>query len=316
MPNSSLLDRVFSLSPHVEMIGRRVYWKHVSLLRKLSGKARKKKNGENTRLDFSKIEEFLKYQGVGEGDLLLVHSAAGPLTSPEFGPSDILNRLIALVGNSGTLAMPAMPRFRNSVGAKNYLTAGCAEEVYIYDVNSTHISTGVLPQLLLKTPGSVRSRHPINSMVALGPLAKELMKNNLVGESSLPCGTESSWKKCVDNGAYILGIGTDLTHSLTMIHVAEDSWADTWPVRNWYLKKNYIVRDGDKSEEYSLRERKTKWGALHFAERTLCRDLIESGMLRSTIIDGVIVEIIESRKLIGFLRDRNGGGYPYYWLTL
>ena len=48
----------------------------------------------------------------------------------------------------------------------------------------------------------------------------------------------------------------------------------------------------------------------------MCKDLIGEGLLKSTVIDGVLVEVISARELIEFLNSRNYSGYPYFWLGL
>ena len=223
--------------------------------------------------------------------------------------------LLDLVGKTGTLAMPAAPKFRNSVNNVDYLNGIVSSNtVYEYDVRKTPIKTGFLPAMLNRRKGAIRSLHPINSMVALGPHAEKIMDGNLNGESPLACGINSSWNKCVKEDAVIIGLGTDLTHSLTMIHVAEDVLDGKWPVKNWYLEKKYLIKDGNFQKIRTLRERAPKWGALHFAERTLCRDLIKSGLLKCNVIDGVTVEVIKSRELIKFLNNKNFTGYPYFWV--
>ena len=151
-------------------------------------------------------------------------------------------------------------------------------------------------------------------MVAEGPLASQIMKDNLKGNSPLPCGVNSSWNNCVEHNGIIIGLGTDLTHSLTMIHVAEDVLDENWPVQNWYREKHFKIVDGEIEINKTLRERKPHWGALHYGERTLCKDLISLGIMKSTIIDGVIVEILNSKELISFLNSKNKKGYPYFWV--
>lgn len=315
MPNVSILQKVFALSPHVEMIGRLMYWRNVKKLSEKAKRSRKANPAERQAVDFSKIEQHLKQNGVQQGCLLLVHSAFGPLKGAGIKPNGILDILLALVGREGTLAMPAIASYPNDPPPQEYLSFDVADEVFVYDVEHSPISTGVLPKLLAKREGAVRSRHPINSMVAAGPLAKHLMTDNLAGDSPLACGVNSSWKKCVDANAWIIGLGTDLTHSLTMIHVAEDVMDQSWPVQPWYREKKYLVKDGDYSKEFLLRERKPKWGALHFGERTLCKDLINEGLLKTTTIDGVIVEILKATDLIDFLNSKNQKGYPYFWVN-
>ena len=96
--------------------------------------------------------------------------------------------------------------------------------------------------------------------------------------------------------------------------VAEDVKGQSWPVKNWYREKEYLIKDGDFIEKKTLRERVPTWGALHFGERTLCKDLINSGLMKSTVIDGVVVEVLKARELIEFLNSKNTKAYPYFWL--
>ncbi|QFT08594.1 AAC(3) family N-acetyltransferase [Vibrio sp. THAF190c] len=315
MANDSLVRKIFSFSPYVELIGRYLYWKNVDILESRAKKSSKQAVSDNP-VDFDKIISCLKDNGVGEGDLLLVHSAYSPLKNSGLSPREVNNELCSLIGDSGTIAMPAMPKFKNEETKIDYLSSIVPDETYEYDVRRTPIKTGLLPAYLHRNKKSVRSRHPINTMVAMGPLAHYLMEDNLSGDSPLPCGYSSSWSKCVENDAIIISIGTDLTHSLTAIHVVEDRMDTDWPIRNWYRTKKFVVTDGEFTKEVTLRERRPKWGALHFAERTLCKDLLNEGLLSSTKIDGVLVEVIRAKALIQFLESRNRTGYPYYGVKL
>lgn len=295
------------------MFIRRIYWKNVG---KLSKKVKKTNKYEinTTQIEYSKVAKYLQKCGVKNGSLLLLHSSYAPFKGRGKSPNEIIDFLFELIGPEGTLAMPAMPKYKNSIGTNDYLKAPDIDAVYHYDVKKSRIKTGVLPLMLHKRKSSLRSRHPINTMVAEGPLAAQLFQNNLLGNSPLACGEHSSWNKCVNNEAYIVGFGTDLTHSLTLIHVAEDLMDDNWPIDNWYVKKTFRITDDDFDVTKVLRERAPKWGALHFAERTLCRDLINSGILKSMIVEGVLVEVIKSKDLIDFLNNNNKSGYPYFWV--
>lgn len=318
MANDNILRKLFSLSPHIEMLGRRVYWFNIQFTKKW------KKNKNVTPLkkeeidtfNFSNISKFIRFKGVSIGDLLVVHSAFGSIKRCGLPPSKIIDELLDIVGEEGTLAMPAMPKFKNTPDTTNYLKTDISDKIFEYNVQKSKIKTGLLPTYLHRRKGAIRSRHPINTMVAFGPLAEKLMETNLVDDFSLACGTNSSWKKCVDHNAYIVGIGVDLTHSLTMIHVAEDMNNKKWPIKNWYRKKKFRVIDNNYDKTFTLQERNPKWGALHFAERTLFKDLISNNILTSTIVNGVTVEIINSKKLIYFLNSKNSKGYPYFWTFL
>lgn len=318
MANSGLVKKIFALSPHIEMIGRRLYWKNVQRLAGKVKKNSKKKpaleSGQVKPFNLDNLKVHLQDNGVGEGAVLLVHSAFSELKGRVSGPEEVVDLLLDVVGPSGTLAMPAMPMFTNSRPVEEYLSSEVDNNIYVYNVQKSRIKTGVLPAALNRREGSIRSRHPINTMVANGALASRLMEDNLSGDSPLACGINSSWHRCVEEGAIIVGLGTDLTHSLTMIHVAEDANEARWPVKDWYVEKHFLIKDGAFEEARVLRERAPRWGALHFAERTLCRDLMTAGILKSQMIDGVLVELLSARSLLEFLESKNKNGYPYFWI--
>jgi aminoglycoside 3-N-acetyltransferase len=315
MANDSLKNKVMAISPHIEMLIRHIYWFNIKWLRQHVVKSPPKPVPANVNYDH--IRRFLNSSGVTKGSLIVVHSAYGPLKGRGKNPNEILDFFFDLIGETGTLAMPAMPKFSNSGPVEDHLTSkDSLTKVYEYDVDKSGITTGVLPLMLNKQASSVRSRFPINTMVASGPLADELFRDEYNQIDPLACGIGSSWAKCMENDALIIGFGTDLTHSLTSIHVAEDFYEEDWPVKDWYNNKTFKITNGGLSETKVIRERAVKWGALHYAERTLCKDLIKAGILKSVNLDGVLIEILSAAKLNNFLKlqQKKKSGYPYYWL--
>ncbi len=309
------------MSPMIEVLFRRIYWRNIGWYLRIRRKLGKKKKvvgeerTERQSVSWRKIRNAIASCGIEKDDILLVHSAYQSIKGTQLAPVQIVDELLDILGGSGTLAMPAMPIFRNDVPLKDYLTADISDRTYLYKVDKTPIKTGALPIALSKKPGAVRSPHPINTMIAVGSQAHFLMEGNLDGDSPLPCGKNSSWKRCADKNALIVGLGVDLTHSLTMIHVAEDLKDETWPILNWYRDKHFQIEFDGRVEIKTLRERQPKWGALHFAERTLCKDLINSGLMKSHRIDGVVVEMIRSGDLLSFLESINLNGYPYFGVS-
>lgn len=313
MANSSLKNRIMGISPYIELFIRYIYWKNIKLFSK-SNKSKKTHKDLNF-VDFAKIINHLKDIGITAGDLLLVHSSFGDLKCTQKKPFEIIQELRALVGENGTIAMPAIRKYEGAPDTINYLKADLSETVYTYDVLNSKVITGVLPATMVQMPEAAISRFPINTLVAIGPLAKPMMENNLVGELPTACGRDSSWKFCVDNNAYVIGLGIDLAGCLTMIHVAEDLLDDKWPVKNWYRKRIFKIIDKDFETIKTVKERRPKWGTMHWAGRTLCKDLINNKIILSKNIDGVLVEVLKSKDLIDFLNSKNRKGYPYYCVS-
>jgi aminoglycoside 3-N-acetyltransferase len=228
--------------------------------------------------------------------------------------SKVIDGLLDILGEEGTLAVPTFPLYideRRKI-SKDTIRCGAPGVIHTYNPSTTIAWTGVIPNKFLTYPGVVRSRFPVNTLAAKGPLAAEMMKHNLEGHEPLPCGNNSSWKFCSDNHAKILCLGVPAHHSLTMIHVAEDILDDRWPVKDWYYRRRYIIKDGDRCCEVEIRERHPRW-AQYISEYTLRKDLIKAGLLKVKNVQGICMEFIgDSDALVKFLLSRNSNGYPFY----
>jgi aminoglycoside 3-N-acetyltransferase len=311
MANNSIKNKILAISPYIEVLVRNIYWKNINFFKRIKIKSGTKKV-DIKKVSFENICNVLVEFGVKPDSLIVIHSAFASLKPTGLKPIEIIDKIIELIGINGTLAMPAMPKFINDLDGDDYINKNVDDLVFDYNVNTTPIKTGVLPTVLFSKEGSIRSDYPINTMVAYGKLAEQMMAKNFTELNPLPCGKGSTWDFCYQNNAIIVGLGVDLTHSLTMIHVAEDLLDSNWPIANWYRKKRFKITKDDVVKVVNLRERKPKWGTLHFAERTLCKDLIKNGIMKSTIVDGVLIEVIKSNELINYLNSKNKNGYPYF----
>lgn len=314
MANTSILNRVMGVSPHIEMAVRRLY-RNPMLNSFLKPKKKKKSPLDNSNFDFSSILNYLKSIGVKEGDILIVHCAYRPLKLSGLNPEQIIDELLTLVGPTGTLAMPVIRKYPESPPESEALVADISNITFTYDVQKSKVWTGIIPKMLMNKEEAVTSQFPLNTLTAIGKHAKEMMANNLKGDLPAPNGLNSSWKYCTNHNAWVVGLGTDLTHSLTMIHTAEDMKKENWPIKNWYREKKFKIIDNDFQTEKIVLERKPKWGMLHFGERTLSKDLIKNKVMKSQTVDGVLIESLRSKPLYDFLNSKNKKGYPYFWVN-
>lgn len=295
-------------SPYIELLIRYLYWNNIDFFLRFA----KKKRINTEYVNFSKISDYLKDVGISSGDLILVHSSYGNLKRVQKSPIEIIEELKEIVGENGSIAMPAIREYEEEPNLRNYLKTDLSETVSTFNVYNTKVITGALPATMVKMREATVSRFPLNTMVAIGKLAKPMMENNLKGELPTACGANSSWKFCLDNNAYLVGLGTDLSGCLTMIHVAEDILDENWAIKNWYRKRIFKIIDKDFSVLKIVRERQPKWGALHWAGRTLCKDLADKKILFTKNIEGVLVEVMKAKDLIDFLNSKNQKGYPYF----
>jgi aminoglycoside 3-N-acetyltransferase len=305
-----IFDKFISVSPYFELAIRWIYWNLLSnfLSEKKIGK---RKNEKVKNISFDDVINFIKNNGVQSTDILLVHSSFKELKGTRKSPIEIIDDLKKVVQN-GTLVMPAIRKFDNDPPINKYLKHDYSGEITTFELNKTPIITGILPTTMISVPESKISLHPLNNLVAIGVHADEMMKNNIHGEKPTPCGLNSSWKYCLDHDAYIIGLGVELASCLTMIHTIEDCMDEQWPIKNWYREREFRIINGNHTEFKIIRERRPIWGSLHWAGRTLAKDLIKNNIVQSVNINGVVVEIISSKKLEQFLLSKNRNGYPYY----
>lgn len=319
----NMIRKILGLSPYLEVMVRKIYWTssilHVILnnLQRLRRKPAKKIAEIN--LDVANFEDILaklRHFGVPPDCILVIHSSMAELGKTKLTATAIIDRLIEFNGAKGTLAMPAFPRYAEEPAGIKRITTDMSKNVITYDVKRTMPWTGALPLKLMLRKASIRSSHPLNSMVAYGSEAEAMMKNNLAGDHPLPCGEHSSWNYCLQKGAKIIFLGVDVAHSMTMIHVAEDCYLDTWPISCWYRDRIFRVVDNEGEREISVRERKPKW-AIHYAERTLARDLLRYGIQKYSKVSGIDVSVIDAQELLKFLNERKATGYPYFmWKSI
>lgn len=313
-------EKILKTSPAIEVLIRYAYWTS-PFLREFLEKRKKilYKNSKNKEkqgfINFDKILEKLSMEGINSGEIIILHSAYSSLSDTGLSPLEICKKILTLLGPTGTLAAPAIPKFHNSPIGIDILSNSICEQLTTYDVINTPPWTGAIPAALMKIPGARRSRHPLNTMVAVGSEAENMMHHNIDGDLPLACGPQSSWKYCLDKNAKLVFIGADVAHSITMIHVAEDCYSSEWPIKNWYRDRRFLVIDNDFKKEIKVKERHPKW-AINYAERTLAQDLLKHKIVKEFIIENVNISICESQNLINFLSDRRKTGYPYFYTSL
>lgn len=308
-----MIDRALAHFPSLEVAVRLAYWR-IEPLHMLGNAIRgMAERRPVSQVDFSlKLEEVLSALrgfGIAEGDVLIVHSAFSALRPTGLSPVEVVRTLKSFVGDAGTLAMPSMPQIEHEPQGLAKFDDAAYEQIFEFDLRSDRIITGALPRALLTAPAAVRSRHPGNNMVALGPSAAAIMEGNLEGSAPSPCGPHSSWAHCYRLGAKIVALGVDLVHSLTMIHVAEEAFPG-WPVPGWFRERRYRVRDENFDQVVTVRERRHEWSQ-HYAERAFSRDLYVAGVAKSARIGGLDIHFCAAADLVDFLRGHPRVAYPY-----
>jgi aminoglycoside 3-N-acetyltransferase len=307
---SSIYNGIVKLSPTSEVLMRMLYWKNVEKFNKFS--PNKSNRIERTEpVTFDEVLQFLSNCGIGKGSLIVLHSSFDNIKPIDVGREELINRLLEFIGEEGTLAAPVIRRYKEceNLNLVDLLNDKESEIKCVYDVQRSKIISGVLAFTLMHHEGSVTSRHPLNPLTAVGPLAASMMEHNLEGEAPSPHGPNSCWKFCADHDAYIVHLGVNFGHHLTMQHVVTEC-NPSWDVKDFYLQRRFVIKDGDYTEEKTVSQRRQRW-TMYIPEINNRNDLVRDGVAKVTNIKGFPLSVIRAKDLIQYYQNHRNGIYPY-----
>jgi aminoglycoside 3-N-acetyltransferase len=227
------------------------------------------------------ITTGLRKLGVRSDDVLIAHSSLRSFGWVEGGEDAVIEGLLAAVGPSGTLCMPAL----------SYGDYGPRRPPPLFDPDNTPSIVGRIPARFWQRSDVTRSLHPTHSVSALGPQAGELL--SMHHRSETPCGWKNSpWGRIAAAGGRVAMLGVGL-HYCTMLHGAEEEAEPgarcTSPVRC------RIVMGGAEHIAW-LRLHRPYRGAL--SNRARLESLLEAeGLLRRCQVGNCSLLLIEARGL-------------------
>jgi aminoglycoside 3-N-acetyltransferase len=176
---------------------------------------------QSTPVRRSRLTRDLRELGVREGGVLLVHTSMRSLGWVVGGAETVVRALMDAVGPHGTVAAVASwsdiplrmdewsPEWRRA-----YL-----DEMPGFDPDHSEANPlyGRVPERIRSWPGSRKSAHPDQRVVAIGEKARWLTSPHELDDSF---GARTPFARLVDCGGQVLMLGAPL-RSLTLLHHAE-----------------------------------------------------------------------------------------------
>lgn len=155
----------------------------------------------------SRIIADLSALGIGPSDTLMVHSSLSSFGMVQGGPRTVVNALLEVLGDEGTLLMPALSFIAVS------------PETPVFDPEGTPSCVGEIPECFRKLGRTLRSIHPTHSVCGVGPRAKKMLANHMIDTS--PVGEYSPFRLLPLVGGKILMLGCGLRPNTSMHGVEE-----------------------------------------------------------------------------------------------
>ena len=155
-------------------------------------------------LTFNDLVANFQVLGLQSGDTLLVHSSYKSFGGVEGGPQTVIDALLSVLGDEGTLIMPTF-NFDFCKGQP-------------WDVRTTPSHMGAITNMVRENPEARRVFHPIYSFAVLGKHADFLTRERY--KSSY--GANSLFAKLRQLDGKIMVIGLIYNDSMTFFHHIEE----------------------------------------------------------------------------------------------
>lgn len=310
-----------------ERLGRLAYWS-VPPLRAWVRRRRLSARPTPQVADRQEFKQFLREVGVTRGALVMAHTSTAGLTltertgqeqrssNPALVAKRLVDDLLELLGETGTLVMPTHARYQTE---DEYGLHADPQRVVKYDPAKTPCGVGLANELFWRRRDVQRSLHPYNMLAARGPMASELLHDNLNQFKPLPHGIHSGYYRFCQKGGLVVGIGVPLGTYMTLIHVAEEVRDRDWPIADFFEERSYVVRVNGRDETHVVRQTRLKYPMFCLCMRKVRRDLLSEGILHEAAVGSVRVDWADSRDALEYFLSRNkgkGSTYPYYWTWL
>jgi aminoglycoside 3-N-acetyltransferase len=175
-------------------------------------KARRRRGA--TLVTREQIARDLRAGGIAEGDIVMVHTSLSQLGNVSGGPDSVIQALVDVVGDGGTIMMPCynsaeeMVRLMKQGSMIKLATQSCI--------------TGIVCERFRTWPGVLRSSHPFSSVCALGPKAEFVTGNHTDGPEV--CHATSPVGRLVELEGKVIGLGINIAQGLGVAHCVEDTW--------------------------------------------------------------------------------------------
>lgn len=232
-----------------------------------------------SRVDRATIERGLTEAGLRCEDVVLVHSSLRSFGHVVGGAEAVIDALLHVVGQRGTVVMPTFTwnRFHDKTAV-------------VFDIAHEPSETGRIAEVFRRRPDAVRGEHVCHSVAAIGPQAEWI-----VGDGVSAWGEGSAFDRLYESDAWTLMLGVPLS-VCTALHAAEERAAV--PYRRYRsFSGSVVVRDDGRREPSRAVEFLPKPGFLcDFAKMRPVMD--KAGVLQTTRIGDADVINVRIRDVI------------------
>ena len=247
--------------------------------------------------------EVMKDMGMKEGSNVFIHSKWDEMYNYLGNESEFIDAIIKVIGEKGTLIMPAFPLVRKNK---------------VFNVKRTITFAGLLPEAFRKYPNVKRSINVQHSVCALGFQADYLLNEHHMGDN---CWDEKSpYYKLADLNTLVFSIGLRQYYIGAMVHCVEGVLMKSILYYRDFFKKDkekhdYIDYDGITKTYYCYDlDHSNRRISKHFGARVMTKKYFNKDFYKFRKISNVKVSMYRADKVIPRMIELGKKGIDIYKL--
>ncbi len=163
--------------------------------------------------DYLLLKDDLRAIGIRDGDSVLIHSSYKSMGGLEGGIGTLIESILSVIGESGTLIAPTLTYRDVSV------------ENPIFDYLNTPSCVGAVSEYVRRMEGAVRSIHPTHSCAVIGREIDYFVSGHELDRT--PVGKNSPFYKLREVGGKVLMLGCG-TECNTSMHGVEECFGTSY----------------------------------------------------------------------------------------
>lgn len=252
----------------------------------------------------NELIDLLKKTGFKKGDTVFVQAAWDSFYNYLGNENELIDGILEVIGNTGTLMMPAYPLLR-----KNKM----------FDVRRSVTAAGMLAETFRNYPNVKRSANVQHSVCALGPNAKYLIGEH--HKSLIRFDEFSPFYKLKNVNAKILILGLPHYSLGTIVHTIEATLYKNNPYfSNFYTtkKKVYYYKDMDgeiKSYESLCDNPEVYPRSDHFRTKYIIRKYFLKNKYRIAKLSNLNISVYDANYVYNKLVELANNGIVLYYST-
>ena len=226
--------------------------------------------------DYQSIKNELKALGLQKGDAVLIHSSFKSLGVVEGGIQTLVEAMLSVIGDTGTLIAPTLT-FRD-----------VSEEHRVFDYVNTPSCVGAVSEFIRHMDGARRSIHPTHSCAAIGKKRDWYIDGH--EKDRTPVGENSPIYKLHMDGGKVLLLGCSLTANTSM-HGVEEKFGTSYVLPKKPTPYTIILPDRTYDIDF-YRHHIRQNGYTQRYDRL--ENVMESSYMKKGLVHGAVSRLIDA----------------------